>query len=184
MQTLKAKKQGFHFFANFRKLKKQGFDFLQTLKAKKQRYNFFANVRKLRKWIVFFASFKKMKKQGFYFLQTVKAKKQGFYFLQTLKAKKQGFLFLQTLKAKKHRGGKKRADNCGQSRPATRGNSGHALDADNHWRAPHESGQNCSHRHRNHHLPSAQYLLIFIHQTTLVSTKNQKLTLHFLATIV
>ena len=42
MQTLKAKKQGFYFFANFRELKKnkQGFYYLQTLKAKKQEFWF------------------------------------------------------------------------------------------------------------------------------------------------
>jgi len=51
LQTLKAKKQGFSFFANIRTLKKVGnlFIFLQTLKAIKQGFYFFANFRKLEK---------------------------------------------------------------------------------------------------------------------------------------
>ena len=42
MQTLKAKKQVFYFFENYRKLKNKDFIFLQTLKAKKQGFYFFA----------------------------------------------------------------------------------------------------------------------------------------------
>ena len=52
--SLKAKKQGFYFFENFRKLKNKDF--------------------------TFFANFRKLKNKDFIFLQIQKAKKQGFYF--------------------------------------------------------------------------------------------------------
>ena len=67
---MKAKKQGFYFFENFRKLKKHEFYFLQTLKAKKNK--------------------------DVIFLQSLKAKKEGFYFyyLQTLESLTDGFFQL------------------------------------------------------------------------------------------
>jgi len=54
LQTFKAKKQGFYFFENFRKLKNKDFIFLETLKAKKQGSDFFANFRKLKDKVFIF----------------------------------------------------------------------------------------------------------------------------------
>ena len=66
-QTSEAKIKS--FFGSCRKLKKQGSHFLKTLNCKKQGFYFFANFRKLKKQglFFFFASFEKMKKQGFAF---------------------------------------------------------------------------------------------------------------------
>ena len=62
----------------------QDFIFLQTLKAKKQGFYFFANFGKLKKTRIYFCKLWKLKKQVFYFLQTLKAKKEGFLFFGKL----------------------------------------------------------------------------------------------------
>ena len=87
MQTVKKTiKNKDLLFANFKKLKKQGFNLLQTLKAK-------------RTWISLFASCQKSKKnKDFMFYRLQKAKKTKIYYLQTLKIElKKWILILQTV---------------------------------------------------------------------------------------
>ena len=58
LQTVKAKKQGFYFFANFRELKNKDFIFFTNFESEKTRNLYF-----------FFANFRKLKKQGFLYLK-------------------------------------------------------------------------------------------------------------------